>query len=110
MEYSFEFPSKFSCKMPLSTSLKNLQLCKYYEEEFFSEETLIKHMRCHYNNPMEEEYHGVSDGKEDVSNNWSDSVSNPSADGMDDRTYFDGRPDASDDHHSTKRGWVVRLP
>jgi hypothetical protein len=60
-----------------STSLKKLQLYKYCGEELFSYKTLIRHMRCHYNNPTEGEQHRVYEDKEDVSNNKSDSDLNP---------------------------------
>jgi len=77
LEHSFDFPYEFGSKMLPSTSLKNLQLCEYCGEEFFSWKTLIRHMRCHYNNPTKGEQHGVSEDKEDVSNSESDSDSNP---------------------------------
>lgn len=77
LEHSFDMPYEFGSKMLPSTSLKNLQLCEYCGEEFFSWKTLIRHMRCHYNNSTEGEEYGVSEGKEDVSNSESDSDSNP---------------------------------
>lgn len=77
LEHSYDMPYEFGSKILPSTSLKNLQLCEYCGEEFFSWKTLIRHMRCHYNNPTEGEEHGVSEGKEDVSNSESDSDSNP---------------------------------
>lgn len=77
LEHSFDSPYEFGSKMLPSTSLKNLQLCEYCGEEFFSWKTLIRHMRCHYNNITEEEQQGFSEDKEDVSNSESDSDSNP---------------------------------
>lgn len=49
LEQSFDFPYEFGSKMLPSTSVKNLQLCEYCGEEFFSWKTLIRHMRCQYN-------------------------------------------------------------
>ena len=76
LEQSSDFPYEFGSKMLPSTFVKNLQLCEYCGEEFFSWKTLVRHMRCHYN-LTEEEQQGVSEDKEDVSNSERNSDSNP---------------------------------